>query len=200
MVRFKELQTELGKVTLAIVTKNQSIDAINALIKQGATLIAENKVQEALSKFPFLLPVQKHLIGHLQSNKVRKAVQLFDCIQSVDSIKLAMLISDECMRLQKIMPVMLEVQFEEQKFGFRPYEVIPAYEQIKALSHIKVVGLMCLAPYTDPEQTRPIFQAMRKLNATLNLAHLSMGTSNDYQIAIEEGSTMVRIGTKLFKG
>lgn len=201
--------TEIGKrckrtsseVILVAVTKGVPVGTINHAIELGITTIGESRVQEAEKKFPFLLPVQKHLIGNLQTNKVKKAVQLFDCIQSVDSLKLAAEINKRAREINKCMPIMIEVNIsqEQQKHGCTAEETKKLYEQIKPLKNVNVIGLMGIASHSAAEQTQPCFRTLQHLRAQLNLKHCSMGMSNDFEVAIAEGSTMVRIGRALFQ-
>jgi pyridoxal phosphate enzyme (YggS family) len=147
------------------------------------------------------------MIGHLQSNKVRDAVQLFEMIQSVDSLALADEINKRCDQVGKTMPVLLEVNLagEASKFGYQPDQLLADLEKINALPRLEVHGLMTIPPYTnDPNRLRPIFRQMRELKQRCEeilgapLPQLSMGMSGDFEIAIEEGATIVRIGTALF--
>lgn len=185
-------------VTVLAVTKRSPPDDIRVAVGAGITAIGESRVLESIDKFRELPPVEKHLIGHLQSNKARLAVQYFDVIQSVDSLKLAKEIHRHAPAFGKVMPVMIEVQFEEQKHGVPPDEVHAFYKELLKLTDIKVIGLMTMAPLVPAEETRPYFRKMRELNERLGLRHLSMGMSNDFEVAVDEGSTMVRIGTAIF--
>ncbi len=160
---------------------------------------------------PAVGDVHWHMIGHLQRNKVRPVMTLCSSIQSVDSLRLAEEIQDESERLQKIMPVYLEVNVagENSKFGVAVGASIHLAEQIDTMDNVHLVGLMCMAPHSEnPEDARPVFVRLREIFEELKfrkiggdrLKHLSMGMSGDYQVAIEEGATMVRIGTALFGG
>lgn len=197
----KDTRRKSEEITLVAVTKGISPDKINKAIEHGIKIIGENRIQEAEKKFPLLLPVQKHFIGHLQTNKVKKAVQLFDCIQSVDRVKLAQEIDKHCAQLNKQMLIMLEVNIsgEAQKQGFASEKVKEVYHEMKKLKHITVIGLMGIAPNIEPEKTRPYFRKLKHLCKELNLKHCSMGMSQDFEVAIEEGSTMIRIGRALFQ-
>jgi PLP dependent protein len=186
-----------SEITLLAVTKSSGRPEIMDAIAAGITAIGESRLPDAIDKISGL-SVEKHFIGHLQSNKARLAVGHFDCIQTVDSLKLAREIDTQAKGFGKVMPIMIEVNFEEQKNGIRPDAVIGFYNQILALTNIRVIGLMTMAPYVPAEETRPYFKKMKKLNNTLNLRYLSMGMSNDFEIAIQEGSTMVRIGSAIF--
>jgi len=197
-----------ASVTLMAVSKGQPPDAIQAAANLGLVLFGENKVQEAKAKLP-LCPgrVRWHMIGHLQSNKARDAVQLFEMIQSVDSLPLAQEIQKWAEKSAKAMPVLLEVNLagESTKFGYNPDQVLTDLAALNALSKLEIHGLMTIAPWTqDAEKVRPIFRKLRELKTRCEeilgapLPHLSMGMSGDFEVAIEEGATMVRIGTLLF--
>jgi PLP dependent protein len=199
----KCIRSEIGpKVELVAVTKNRTATQIEESIQAGITIIGENRIQEAASKFPKLSsPVTKHFIGHLQTNKVKLAVELFDLIQSVDSLRLAQKINQEATRQQKTMPILLEVNIakDPKKYGFTPDETSSLLPEIQALSNIEVRGLMTIVPYfEDPEQTRSFFKQIKTLQTKLALPELSMGMSNDYHIAVQEGATIVRIGSAIF--
>ena len=188
-------------VKLVAVTKTRTVEEIRHAIMSGVTCIGENRVQEAEKKFPFLPKVEKHMIGHLQTNKVKLAVELFDMIQSVDSLKLAEEISKRCETIGKVMPVLVEVNIgnEPNKYGIKPEDAGSFVKEISKLKNIDVQGLMCVAPLLAPEETRPYFKKMKQLFGSVgNMKWLSMGMSNDYKTAIEEGSNMVRIGTAIF--
>jgi PLP dependent protein len=195
-------------VTLLAVTKNHPPEVIQAAAKLGLNLFGENKVQEAKAKIP-LCPghLRWHFIGHLQSNKCRDAVGLFKMIQSVDSLPLAREINQRAEQAARTIPVLLEVNVagEASKFGYRPEQLLADLKSLNALPRIEIHGLMTVPPWSaEPERTRPYFKQLRELKeraeAVLGapLPHLSMGMSGDFEIAIEEGATMVRIGTDLF--
>jgi PLP dependent protein len=196
------------KVTLLAVTKGQPPEVIKAAADLGQLLFGENKVQEARAKIP-LCPgkLHWHFIGHLQSNKCRDAVELFEMIQSVDSLSLAQEIAKRAEQAAKRIPVMLEVNLagEANKFGYRPGQLLAELRELNALSRLEIQGLMTVPPWSsEAEKARPYFQRLRELKAECeqilgaSLPHLSMGMSGDFEVAIEEGSTMVRIGTALF--
>ena len=188
-----------GKVELLAVSKNVEVEQIEKALALGIKTIGENRIQEAARKFPLLqLPCAKHMIGHLQSNKVRQALEIFDLIESVDSVHLAEKISKEA---SKEITIFLEVNIaeEEQKYGFKTQELKSALGKIKKLPNLKVQGLMCMAPFTEQaEDSRGYFREMKKMADTLGLTELSMGTSQDWQVAVSEGATIVRIGQALF--
>lgn len=206
----KEVKTLNPQAEIVVVTKTQSIGKIQEAIQSGAFLIGENKVQEAEEKFIHLpSSLFKHLIGHLQTNKVNKAVQLFDLIETVDSFVLAEKINQACQKIKKTMPIFIQVNTsgESQKFGISPFETIGLIQKISQLSNLKIEGLMTIARFSDdPEESRQSFQILKKLFEQIkalniqnvNLKHLSMGMTHDYKIALEEGSTLVRIGTRIF--
>ena len=188
--------------TILAVTKYASSDQTQAIIDSGLTLLGENKVQDGLAKQRICSPCTLHLIGHLQSNKVKKAVQHFDCIQSVDSLKTAELIHQASREIGKRMPIFLEVNIGEEgsKYGFSANDLLNAIDQIHSLPHLDVQGLMAIPPYDDQaEKTRPYFQKAHSLYQKIRAQHpqfsqLSMGMSHDFLIALEEGATMIRIG------
>jgi hypothetical protein len=195
-------------VMLLAVSKTHPAEAIQALANCGQMSFGENKVQEAKAKIP-LCPgrTRWHFIGHLQSNKVRDAVELFEMIQTVDSLALAQDISRRCEQAAKKMPVLIEVNVagEASKFGYQPEKLLAELAAIVRLPRIEIHGLMTLPPYvTDPEKARPHFRRLRELKTQCEqitgflLPHLSMGMSGDFETAIEEGATIVRVGTALF--
>ena len=197
-----------SSVTLLAVSKGQPPEAIRAAADAGLTLFGESKVQEAKVKIS-LCPgrLRWQMIGHLQSNKCRDAVHFFEMIQSVDSFALAQEINKFAGNAAKTMPILLEVNVagEAGKFGYKPERLLTELREINALSRIEIHGLMTIAPWCEePEKVRPIFQRLRELKSECEqllgapLPHLSMGMSGDFEIAIEEGSTLVRIGTALF--
>jgi PLP dependent protein len=195
-------------VHLLAVSKNHPPETIQEAVNLGLTLFGENKVQEAKAKIP-LCPgrARWHFIGHLQSNKCRDAVHLFKMIHSVDSLSLAEEINKRAEQFAKTMPVLLEVNVagESSKFGYNPERLLAELVQINALPKIEIHGLMTIAPWSDnPEKVRPVFRKLRELKQQCEqilgapLPHLSMGMTGDFEVAIEEGATFVRIGTALF--
>lgn len=195
-------------VTLLAVAKGHPPEAVEEAARLGLTLFGENKVQEARTKIP-LCPdrLRWHMIGHLQSNKCRDAVDLFEMIQSVDSLRLAEEIHRRAGLAAKTMPVLLEVNIvgEASKFGYPPEQLLSDLPQLKALSRIDIQGLMTVPPWTpDPEKMRPVFRRLREIKEQCagilgtSLPQLSMGMSGDFETAVEEGATLVRIGTALF--
>ncbi len=199
---------EPNSVSLLAVTKTQPPETVQAAAELGLLLYGENKVQEAKAKIP-LCPgkLRWHFIGHLQSNKCRDAVQLFQMIQSVDSLSLAQEINKRADEAAKTMPVLLEVNLagEASKFGYPPKALLADLNRINALPRIEIHGLMTVPPWSpDAEKSRPHFRRLRELKEECEqalgapLPHLSMGMSGDFEVAIEEGATMIRIGTALF--
>ena len=206
-----------ASVGLIAVTKGRSIKDIQDVIAAGCLNIGENRVQEAALKHAALstighgpLAITWHMIGHLQTNKAKEAVRIFDCIHSVDSFRLAQVIDKHACSLEKIQDILLEVKTssDESKFGLAPDEVEPLLKQIAALSHVRVRGLMTIAALGTPgESARSYFRRLKELRDQLNailptqyaIRELSMGMSDDFEVAIEEGATMVRIGRALFE-
>jgi pyridoxal phosphate enzyme (YggS family) len=194
-----------GSVALMAVTKQVGTEQILEAIRAGVTDIGENRVQEAQSKFPALPAVRRHLIGHLQSNKANRAVELFDCIQSVDSAELLRKIDRRAGELGKTQDCLIEIKVSEEpsKAGLAAEGLAPLLEEGRKLKSVRISGLMGIPPFfEDPENARPYFARVREL-AEKNFAGsekpvLSMGMSHDFEIAVEEGSTMIRVGTALF--
>jgi|ERR1043166_945968 pyridoxal phosphate enzyme (YggS family) len=198
---------EANSVLLLAVSKGMPPELIEQAVQLGQKFFGENKVQEAKAKIPQCSSRARwHMIGHLQSNKCRDAVQLFEMIQSVDSLALAQELNKWADKIGKTMPVLLEVNSgEATKFGFKPEAVLQELEALNALPRLEIHGLMTIAPWTpEPERVRPVFRALAELKARCEhklgapLPHLSMGMSGDFEVAIEEGATIVRIGTALF--
>jgi len=188
------------EVTVIAVSKTKPSSVVESAFEAGSTNFGENRIQEAEEKIAKLSHISPtwHLIGHLQTNKVKKAIQLFDIIHSVDSVKLAEFISKQA---DKEIEVLLQVNVaqEESKGGFTVAELPQALKTISELPNIKVQGLMTIAPWVnDTEEVRPVFKRLKELGDSLGLKHLSMGMTDDYEVAIEEGATMVRIGRAIF--
>ncbi len=189
-------------IILVAITKGVEATAIIEAYAAGVRHFGENRVQEALWKRPALLWLQPsptwHMVGHLQTNKIKATLELFDIIHSIDSLRLA---EEMSRRVIKPSPVLLEVNVsaEATKDGFAPQELPGALEAIRKLTNIEVQGLMTIAPLVeDPEEARPYFRQLRSLRDSFGLAHLSMGMTDDFEVAIEEGATMVRIGRAIF--
>jgi len=197
-------------VKLVAVTKTIEVDRIREGISCGIQIIGENRVQEAESKFDKITEkVEKHLVGHLQTNKAKKAVELFDFIQSVDSQRIAQEISRRASQMGKVMDVLVEINTsgEETKFGINPEEALSFIKSISDLPGIKVRGVMTIGLFSDnPEDTRPCFKKLKAIFDQLKsenipyveMKYLSMGMTSDFEVAIQEGSNMVRIGTGIF--
>ncbi len=199
-------------VTLVAVSKNFSAESIQSAVLAGQLHFGENRVQEAESKIPSfrsLTQLRWHMIGHLQSNKAQRAAELFDVIHSVDSIKLAQKLSNAASALGKTLSVFIQVDLghEATKFGADRDQVADLVRAIHEMDGLKLDGLMTIPPYLeDPDDARPYFAALRGLRQSLDglkpgclgAGHLSMGMSHDFEVAIQEGATFVRIGTAIF--
>jgi pyridoxal phosphate enzyme (YggS family) len=188
-------------VTLVGVSKTFPADAVEEAIAAGITHVGENRVQEARDKRPLVQGSARwHLIGHLQSNKAKDAVRLFDVIESVDSLELAEKLAKAAAAAGKRQELLVQVNIgnEPQKSGIATAEVDSIVKQIIALDSVEVRGLMAIPPAGEPEDARPFFRALRAMRDTLGLRELSMGMSEDFEIAVEEGSTMVRVGRAIF--
>jgi pyridoxal phosphate enzyme (YggS family) len=198
-------------VELVGAAKTRTVDEILEAVDAGLRIVGENYVQEAEKVFQAVgRRVKYHMIGHLQTNKVKKAVQVFDVIETVDSTKLAREIDRQCEKLGKVMEVLIEVNSGEevQKAGAMPSDVPSLAEEISKLRNVRLMGLMTMGPISeDPEVCRPFFRRTRELFDVLGrmnfpniqMRYLSMGMSDSYRIAIEEGANMVRIGTAIFE-
>ncbi len=199
---------DAASVTLLAVTKTHPPEAVQAAVEAGQLFFGENKVQEAKAKIPNCPGKARwHFIGHLQSNKCRDAVELFEMIQSVDSLALAQEINKRAEQTAKTMPILLEVNVagEASKFGYKPEQLLADLKTINSLPRLEIHGLMAVPPFSPlPEKSRPYFQTLSQLKLQAEqmlgapLPHLSMGMSGDFEIAIEEGATIVRVGTALF--
>ena len=197
-------------VNLVGAAKTRSPQEVLEAVEAGLEIIGENYVQEAERAFEAVGGKAKwHMIGHLQSNKAKKAVTVFDLIETVDSIKLARAIDRACGKIDKVMPILMEINSgeESQKAGVMPEDAISLARDMSELNNIKLMGLMTMGPLAgDPEDCRPYFQKTKKLFEKIKamglpgveMKYLSMGMSNSYKVALEEGANVVRIGTKLF--
>ena len=206
----RRAKTLTDNVTLVAVTKNHDVAAMREAIDAGATQGGENRVQEAQGKHETLdRTVTWHLIGHLQTNKAKQAVKLFDLIHSVDSEHLARAIDKEAAKLNKVQDILVQVNVakEAQKSGVMEEDLRPLMGLCDALPNVRVLGLMFIAPdYEDRERCRPLFRHMHEIFLaakdiswkTSNIIYLSMGMSHDYEMAIEEGANIVRVGTAIF--
>jgi len=197
-------------VTLLAAAKERSADEISEAVRAGITIIGENYLQDTLRVINEVEDkAEWHFIGHLQTNKVKKAIDIFDMIDSVDSLRLAKEIERCSKRRNKIMPVLIAVNSgeEDQKTGVAPNDIMQLIREISSLSYIKIMGLMTMGPrFGDPEESRPylrktreIFERIKPLHLpNVEMKYLSMGMTNSYKVAIEEGANLVRIGTKIF--
>jgi pyridoxal phosphate enzyme (YggS family) len=197
-------------VQLVVAGKDRTTDELMSAIEGGARIIGENYVQEAESAYDTIRNiVQWHFIGHLQKNKVKRAVELFDMIETVDSIELAREIDKRCASINKIMPVLIEVNSacEHDKTGVLPENVVSLAQGIATFPHIRLMGLMTMGPtLSNPEEyhpyfalTRRLFDEIARLNLpTVEMKHLSMGMTDSYRVALQEGANIVRIGTGIF--
>jgi pyridoxal phosphate enzyme (YggS family) len=188
-------------VTLVTVTKTFPAAAVEAAIAAGATDVGENRVQEARDKKPLVSGSARwHLIGHLQTNKARDAVRLFDVVQSVDSLDLAQKLAKAAEKEQKRQQVLLEVNIgmEPQKSGVHPDQVQTLVSEIRSIDALGLRGLMAIPPHGEPEETRRWFRALRELRDQSGLEQLSMGMTDDFEVAVEEGATIVRVGRAIF--
>ncbi len=210
-------------ILIVAVSKARTVDEIEEATSAGVTDIGENRVQEALAKYNDMryaipacrqagcdMPIRWHMVGHLQTNKVKDAVRIFDVIQSVDSIRLAQEIDKQAAKINKIQDILIEVKTsgETAKFGLDPEAAVGAIKEITKLKNINLKGLMTIAPLADnPEKARPYFQMLKKLRDGVNaicdkryaIRDLSMGMTDDFEVAIEEGATMVRLGRAIFE-
>ncbi len=199
-----------SEVTLIAVSKTKPVDTLQEAYVLGVRVFGENKVQEMADKYEVLpKDIRWHLIGHLQRNKVKYIIDKAVLIHSVDSLRLAQTIEKEAEKHNLTAHILIEVNVakEESKFGIFPEDLEALVDEIAKLPHIQVDGLMTIAPFVpDPEENRPVFRELRKLSVDIsakkvdnvNMSVLSMGMTNDYQVAIEEGATMVRVGTGIF--
>lgn len=204
-------------ITIVAVTKGRAPEQIREVVTAGITDIGENRVQEAIIKYNELTDRQTngqrikwHMVGHLQTNKVKDAVRIFNLIQSVDSLRLANEIDKQASKINKIQDILIEIKTspEAAKFGFGSDEAIEAIKEINKLKNINIKGLMTIAPIVDdPEKTRPYFRQLRELRDRIyhlpftnyQLPVLSMGMTDDFEVAIEEGSNMLRLGRAIFE-
>ena len=206
---------DFNSITVVAVSKGRVSEQIKEAFEAGITDIGENRVQEALTKYnsvlrtPYSVQTRWHMVGHLQTNKVKEAVRIFDLIHSVDSIRLAKEIDKESAKINKIQNLLIEVKNspEATKFGLKPDEAVRVMKEIAELKNISIKGLMTIAPLLDdPQQRRPYFRRLKELLEEINSVHstqyplqiLSMGMTDDFEVAIEEGSNMLRLGRAIF--
>ena len=213
--RIKNAATACGRgsesIRLVAVGKTKPAELVREAIAAGATIIGENYIQEAREKFKALgdCTVDWHYIGHLQSNKAKYAVQIFDLIHSVDSFKLARELNKSAKKINKIQPILIQVNIsrEKTKGGVHEAQTLELVRSVSELSNLSIKGLMTMPPYfDDPDRARPFFKALVHLQQQIQRTHipnvsmdeLSMGMSGDFEAAIEEGATLVRVGTAIF--
>lgn len=200
---------DINDIILLAATKTVDAKTVNYAVSKGISYIGENKVQELLSKNDDVIAPHRHFIGHLQTNKVKDIIDKVELIESVDSLKLAREISKQAQKRNITMDILLEVNIggEESKWGFEPQNIYAAIKEIAVLPNLKIKGLMAIPPVCeDMEQNRKYFSEMHKLfidigtkkidNSSMEI--LSMGMSDDFDIAVEEGATLIRLGTALF--
>lgn len=197
-------------VLLVAAAKGRTPQEIIEALEAGVRIIGENYVQEAERAFAVIgRRAQWHMIGHLQTNKAKKAVEIFDMIETLDSVRLAQELEKHCARLGKTMPVLIEINSgrEPQKSGIFPEDAEALIREVAQFPHLRVLGLMTMGPrFGNPDDARPYFRETRKLFERIKALHipnvemkyLSMGMSNSYKVALEEGANIVRIGTKIF--
>lgn len=206
----KRVSRDSSEVTLIAVSKTKPLSDLEAALDLGELEFGENKVQELVDKYEHIkLPVHWHMIGHLQTNKVKYIVDKVTLIHSVDSYKLAAQISKEALKKQVDVDILIEVNVaeEESKFGLKTEETLDLVREIAKLPNIHIKGLMTIAPFVDdPEDNRMVFRSLKQLSVhidscqidNVSMEILSMGMTGDYTVAIEEGATMVRVGTGIF--
>ncbi len=205
------------QITIVAVAKGRTADEIQEAATAGISDIGENKVQDALLKYRQLMStaarhpsIRWHMVGHLQTNKVKDALRLFDLIHSVDSLHLAQEIDKQAYKIDKVQDILIEIKTSEEaaKFGLKPEETIGVIKELAQLKNINIAGLMTVAPLIDnPEKSRPYFKMLRQLKDKIyesgvmkeQLGILSMGMTDDFAVAIEEGATMVRLGRAIFE-
>ena len=206
----KKANRSREEVTLIAVSKTKPVSMLQEVYDLGIRNFGENKVQELTEKHSQLSSdIQWHMIGHLQRNKVKQVIEKAALIHSVDSLRLAETIEMEAAKKEIVVDILIEVNIaeEDSKFGFKEEEVLPAVEKIARFPHVQIKGLMTIAPFVEnPEENRTVFARLRKLSVDIesknidnvSVGILSMGMTNDYQVAIEEGATMIRVGTGIF--
>ncbi len=223
-----KINRDPNSITIVAVSKGRTKEEIREAIETSITDIGESKVQEAILKYNELRTILRqaqdtsskdtegirsesqelraikwHLVGHLQTNKAKDAVEIFDLIHSVDSLRLAQKINEEANKINKVQDILMQVNTsgEVSKFGLKPFETIEVIKEIRKLKNIDIKGLMTIAPLIDdPEKTRSYFKILRELRDKINeLRTLSMGMTDDFEVAIEEGANMIRLGRAIFE-
>ena len=210
-----KINQDPSRIIIVAVAKGRAVEQIKEVIEAGITDIGENRVQEAVLKYdavrdtPYAVQPKWHMVGHLQTNKVKDAVRTFDLIQSVDSLRLAEEIDKHASKIGKTQNILIEIKTssEASKSGLNPDGAIEVIKEIDKLKKINIKGLMTIAPLAaDPEDARPYFRKLKELlnnvNSILNTQYsiLSMGMSDDFEVAIEEGANMIRLGRAIFEG
>ena len=211
MVTIKNLLDSMpSHVSVEAAAKTRSVEEVTAAIHAGISILGYNYVQEAESiKAQINADVRWHMIGHLQKNKVKKAVKIFDVIETLDSVELALLLERECEKINKRIDVFVEINSGEEarKTGVAPQKVESLVKSVHELRHVRIKGLMTMGPWTDdPEELRPYFRQTKEIFdvlrtskiSNIEMKYLSMGMSSSYKVAIEEGANIVRLGTVLF--
>jgi len=199
----ERVHRDFDDVTLVAVTKDFDISTVKEAIKLKIKNIGETKVQETKKKQKKLDDLSKkvkwHMMGYIQSNKAKNAAKIFDFVHSLDRMKVAEKISKACVEIKKEIPVLVQVNISGITHGIKPEKTIEFVNELRRLKGLQVRGLMTIAPYvSDPEETRPYFRQLKELASKCYLKDLSMGMTNDFEVAIQEGATMVRIGTAIF--
>ncbi len=194
-------------ITVVAISKGRAPEQIREVVAAGIIDIGENRVQEALGKYQELAAlcnIRWHMVGHLQTNKVKEAVRIFDLIHSVDSLRLAGEVDKQAEKINKIQDILIEVNIskEESKFGIKPEELSGLVNSVSVLKNVRLSGLMTVAPVADnPEDARPYFRLLRELKEQIKgLNVLSMGMSGDFRVAVEEGANILRLGRAIFEG
>ncbi len=199
----ERVHRDFDDVTLVAVTKEFDNSAIKEAVKLRIKNIGETKVQETKKKQEKLGNLSKkvkwHMIGHIQSNKANDVAKVFDFVHSMDRMKVAKKINRTCLRIKKEIPVLVQVNVSGITHGIKPEKIVGFVNELRKLKGLQVRGLMTIAPYvSNPEEARPYFRQLKELASKCYLKELSMGMSNDFEVAIQEGSTIVRIGTAIF--
>ncbi len=203
---YKKIRSEIPQeVKILAATKTKSVEDIIDAVNSGVNIIGENYIQEAKEKYGKLKDlfskksISFHLIGHLQSNKIKDAAKIFDCIETIDSLKLAEKVNKICEQLNKKIGIMIEINFDKnKKSGIKISELNFLVDKIKNLQNLNLIGLMCIPSVIKEEEEEESFRKMKELKDMYNPKELSMGMSSDYKIAIENGATIIRLGTILF--
>jgi len=197
-----KIKADPEKITLVCVTKGRPVEQILEAVNLGFRYLGENRVQETRDKYKQVSGAEWHMVGHLQLNKVKDALRIFDLIHSVDSIDLAQEINKQAVKINKIQEILLEVKTSQEatKFGFKPIELFDVSGEVLKLKNLRVKGLMTIAPVVhSAEEARPYFYKLRQLRDKLNPYWLlSMGMSDDFEVAIEEGADIIRLGRAIF--